>query len=154
MFTGDNPIKQWFSTFWTSTPGWRQIFTLLSRSQFLLNFCPNLFLIMLFFCHKISRKCKFYSNYISYNLYSLKSKFVLLLMLNLANLRVLNKFPSPGKKASKTRHRGEPRRLRNTAIKEIYYLKSLKFVDSALPQFRSNYCNVTIRIQIKNCQQI
>ena len=48
---------------------------------------------------------KFYSNSISNHLYSLKSKIVLLLLLNLANFRVLKIVPSPGKKASKSRYR-------------------------------------------------
>jgi len=31
-------LDQCFSTFWASSPGWRQIFTLLSRSQFFVKF--------------------------------------------------------------------------------------------------------------------
>jgi len=59
-------IEQCFSTFWASSPGWRQILTSLSRSQFFLSFSPSYMCFQsCFFYYKMHRGFAFCLNCIS-----------------------------------------------------------------------------------------
>ncbi len=53
-------LEQWFSTFWASGPGKRQISKLLSRSKILKVFGPR---IMCFMDPKTPNRCQIYLNY-------------------------------------------------------------------------------------------